>query len=155
LKKISSNLFFLRKIFPAIWFGFLVFFLVIALASHLFEKNIIFLVQPCLMAVIGYFVMKKLVWNLVDEVYDCGEYLLIKNHGLEDKVMLSSIMNVSAITAMNPPRVTLALAKESIFGTEITFSPKKPPFQFNFFPKNPIVEDLIIRVDAARSKRTV
>ena len=43
----------------------------------------------------GYFVMKKLVFDLVDEVWDDGEALLIKNRGQEERVALRDIKNVS------------------------------------------------------------
>ena len=43
----------------------------------------------------GYFVMKKLVFDLVDEVWDDGEALLIKNRGQEEHVALRDIKNVS------------------------------------------------------------
>jgi hypothetical protein len=50
---------------------------------------------------------------------------------------------------MNPPRITLKLARPGRFGDEVVFLPQKP-FSFNVFAKNPIAEDLILRVDAAR-----
>jgi hypothetical protein len=63
-------------------------------------------------------------------------------------------MNVSALTQMNPPRVTLRLAVPSVFGPEITFTPARP-FTLIPFAKNEIAEDLIVRVDWARAKRAV
>lgn len=113
-----------------------------------------FFVGPVAMAVIGFMVMKKLVWNLVDEVYDCGEFLLIKNRGEQERVLLSNIMNVSASTMMNPPRITLRLVNPGKFGNEIAFSPTTP-FSFNPFAKNPVAEGLIVRVDRARASRVV
>ena len=65
----SSFTVFHKKVFPAIWFGFLALFLVTATLNGPAEKNLILLVFPVLMAVFGYFLMKKLVWDLVDEVY--------------------------------------------------------------------------------------
>jgi hypothetical protein len=38
------------------------------------EKDVMFFVGPVLMAAFGFFLMKNLVWNLVDEVYDCGDF---------------------------------------------------------------------------------
>jgi hypothetical protein len=112
------------------------------------------LVVPILMAVFGFFIMKHLVWDMADEVYDCGDSLLIRIRGKEDVILLSNIMNVSASTYMNPPRVTLRLVTPSRFGREVVFSPIVG-FRLNPFAKNHVIEDRIVRVDQARSKRAV
>jgi hypothetical protein len=98
--------------------------------------------------------MKKLVWDLADEVYDCGDFLLVRKRDEEDRVPLSNVMNVNASTYVNPPRITLRLVTPGRFGNEIAFSPIAG-FRLNPFAKNKIAEDLIVRVDRARSKRTV
>ncbi|HEX5126530.1 MAG TPA: hypothetical protein VFW00_07300 [Rhodocyclaceae bacterium] len=153
MKKISSgSLFITKKIFPIVWFGFLTFFVIQSLALGAHKESYLFLLVPCLMGVFGYFMMKKIVWDLVDEAYDCGDYLLFRNGKLEDRVLLSDIMNVSASTMVNPPRITLRLRKPSKFGTEISFSPMSRR-SLNPFRKNAIAEDLIVRVDQARLKR--
>ncbi|MCX5848549.1 MAG: hypothetical protein NTW65_03780, partial [Deltaproteobacteria bacterium] len=79
MKKLSSgSIFFYKRIFPAIWFGFIVFFILTGLFAN--RKNnssdIMIFVVPVLMAVVGYFVMKNLVFDLIDEVYDEGLSLL-------------------------------------------------------------------------------
>ena len=61
-------------------------------------------------------------------------------------------MNVSSTTFSNPPRITLRLVKQGKFGKEIAFQPAG--FSLNPFAKNPIAEDLIVRVDDARTRRT-
>lgn len=110
-----------------------------------------FIIMPCLMGVFGFFLMKKLVGDLVDEVYDAGDFLLIKNRGEEERVPLSNIINVSASAFVNPPRVSLRLRHSGKFGAEVTFSPAVG-LRLLPFTKIPIVEDLIVRVDRARSK---
>ncbi len=107
------------------------------------------------MAVVGFLVMKRFIWDLVDEVYDGGDFLLIKNRGREHRLALADVMNVSASLNVNPPRITLRIAKQSgtgPLGSEVSFSPKKP-FTMNPFAKNPTFEDLMVRVDRARSSR--
>jgi len=137
------------------WFGFIAVFVGVALLSGAArETNGAFLLGPCLMAVFGYFFMKRFVWDLVDEVYDCGDFLLVRNRGMEENVALSNIMNVSMSIGANPPRLELRLVKPGRFGTEIAFSPTRP-FSFNPFVRNPVAEDLMVRVDRARSKRAV
>jgi hypothetical protein len=117
-------------------------------------EGFLFLIGPAFMVVLGFVVMKKLVWDLVDEVYDCGDFLLIRNRGEEERIALSNIMNVNASTLMNPPRITLRLVNRGKLGQEIAFSPITG-FTVDPFAKNKVAEDLIIRVDQARSKRAV
>lgn len=153
MKKISSNgLVFTKRVFPILWFGFLVVFLSLSIAGGAYQEDVVFLIGPCVMAVFGFFLMKKLIWDLVDEVHDCGDTLLVRNRGEEERVALSNIMNVNASMNMRPPRITLRLAKSGKFGSEISFSPVTP-FTLNPFARNPIVDDLIVRVDEARAKR--
>ncbi len=152
MKKISSGMtFFSKKIFPLFWFGFLLLFMVITISSGALQKDPMFLVIPLIMVGIGYWVMKMIVWDLADEVFDCGSYLLVKNGDIEDRIYLADVMNVSAVPYMNPPRITLRLRKANKLGTEISFSPITG-FRLNPFAKNAIAEDLILRVDKERSK---
>jgi hypothetical protein len=56
---------------------------------------------------------------------------------------------VSHATFTNPPRITLTLRYPCRFGKDMTFSPLA---RLNPFSKNPIAEELIERVDAARQR---
>lgn len=151
MAKISAkSMFFIKKLFPLLWFGVLGFFAVTVLVV---DKSAAFiLIVPLVMTVLGYYMMKVLIWDLVDEVYDCGDSLLAKNAGQEERIPLSSIMNVSATTLMNPQRVTLRLVKPGKLGSDVSFSPVSS-FKLNPFTPNPIAEDLMVRVDQARSRR--
>ena len=155
MRRISSrSTIFSKRIFPLVWFGFLAFFIVTTVVSGAVEKDFMFLVVPIGMAIFGFFLMKKLVWDLADEVYDCGDSLLIRSRGEDETIPFSNIMNVSGSTNMNPPRITLRLVAPSKFGTEVSFSPIVG-FTLNPFAKNPVMEELIVRVDQARSRRAV
>jgi hypothetical protein len=153
MQRISSRAtFWFKRVFPTIWFGFLALFSAVALFANVVGKQPqvpFFLVVPALMAAIGYFVMKKLVFNLADEVWDDGSALIVKNKGQDDRIALANIINVSYSPLINPPLVTLMLRQPSVFGTEISFS---APVRFMPFTKSPLLEDLIRRVDAARRK---
>lgn len=107
------------------------------------------LIAPILITVIGYFVFKKLIWDLVDEVWDDGDTLIIRNRNQEERVALWEISNVSYSIFVNPPRVTILLRRPSIFGKEISFS---PPATFWPFSRSPIVVELIERIDAKRRR---
>lgn len=145
---------FYKYVFPVIWFGFLAMFLVGGWVSGALQQAPVFLVMPCVMAVFGYFLFKKMLWVLADEVEDYGTYLVVRNRNEEATIELLNIMNVSATTNMNPPHVTLRLLQPCRLGGEVVFAPARGGFSFNPFKKNEIVEDLIVRVDKARRTRT-
>lgn len=150
MKKISSGATVIhKKIFPIFWFGGLAAFLGVSLRTPMEPGAGVFLLMPVIMGVFGFVVMKKLVWDLADEVQDGGDYLLIRKGDEQERVPLANIMNVSASSYTNPPRITLRLVKPGKFGGEVTFTPRIK-FSLNPFARNPIVEDLIVRVDAAR-----
>jgi hypothetical protein len=151
MKKLSSKAtFFHKRIFPFIWFGFLGVFLCAGLFANSVgnQPGIMFLAVPAGMAVFGYFIMKKLVWDLIDEVYDEGTSLLFRNGGKEVRVSLKDIKNVSYSTMTNPPRVTLSIRYKTGLGEELSFSPQASLVPFK---KNEDIERLIDRIDKARS----
>ena len=153
MTKISSGrTWFHKRVFPVVWFGIIGVVLVVAFVADAFRKAPVALIAPVVMAIFGFFLMKKLVWDLVDEVYDGGDYLVVKNGGMEERIPLSNIMNVNASTLVNPPRVTLRLVNRGRFGNEIAFSPVMP-FTLNPFARNQVADDLMVRVDKARSRR--
>jgi hypothetical protein len=146
---------FYKRGFPLLWFGFLGVVTAVVLVSGAFaELGVVSLLVPFSMLILGYFLMKHLLWDLVDAVYDAGDFLLVKNREHELRVPLDEIMNVSASVAVNPPRITLRLKGESArgpLGAEVSFLPERR-YSLNPFAKNPIAEDLIVRVDRARSR---
>ena len=153
MQRISSRMtFFYKRVFPIIWFGFLVLFMGIPFAKSLFGGSVSgppieFLLVPAIMMVVGYLTMKKFVFDLVDEVLDAGDALLIRNGHNEERVAFSEIMNVGYSPLMNPPRVTLSLRNPRTFGDQVSFC---APVSFMPFSTSPIIDELIKRVDAAR-----
>jgi len=131
------------------WFGFLFYFVLTSIFAKS-EQNgfdIMFIAIPIFMAVFGYIIMKKLVFDLIDEVHDEGSSLLFKNSGQEVRVSLKDIKNVSYSFMINPPKVTLRLRHKTELGDELSFS---PPSSFIPFKKNRDIEELIDRIDKAR-----
>jgi hypothetical protein len=154
MKKISSKSTFLyKRIFPLFWFGFVAFFFASAIGSGSGVRHPVFLGVPILLGVFGFFLMKKLVWSLADEVYDNGDHLIVKKGGEQEVVPLSRIINVSVSENTNPRRVTLRLARDCRFGGEVSFTPVGR-LSLNPFAKIEVAEDLIVRVDRARADRT-
>ena len=154
MKQLSSRrAWFYKRLFPVLWFGVLGVVGIGMLVSGVAVRQPQILIGPCMMAVIGFVVMKQLIWDLVDEVLDAGDYLIVRNGGQEEHVALSNIMNVSATTMMNPPRITLRLVTPGKFGSEISFSPVVP-FGLRLSRRSPVADDLIERAYRARTSRT-
>jgi hypothetical protein len=139
----------MKKIAPVIWLCVIVAIVATGLQQGAFQREPWVLLMPLVLAVAGIFVYRKMIWVLADEVYDGGDFLTVRKGSEEETVPLANIINVSAATQTNPPRITLKLATPGRFGDEVVFSPVRP-LSFNVFAKNPTAEDLIIRVDAAR-----
>jgi hypothetical protein len=150
MKKLSSrSTFFFKRIFPVILFGFIIFFILTAVFVDRRDRtaDVMIFVVPVFMAVVGYFIMKNLVFDLIDEVYDEGSTLLFKNNGKTVRINLTDIKNVSYSVMVNPPRVTISLRHKTEFGDELSFS---PPASLIPFKKNSDITELIDRVDKAR-----
>ena len=150
MRKLTSKAtFFHKKIFPLLWFGFLGVFLCMGLSANAsgHGPGIMFILFPIGMAVFGCFLMKKLVWDLIDEVYDEGATLLFRNGGKEVRVSLKDIKNVSYSIMSNPPKLTLSVRYKTDLGDELSFC---PPASWIPFKKNKDIEGLIDRIDKAR-----
>jgi hypothetical protein len=153
MKLISSKrTFFYKRMFPVLWFGFLAIFVLTAYLpgrrSHVGLTPM--LIVPVVMAIIGYTLFRRLLFDLADEVWDDGDALIVKNAGTEQRVALSNIINIGYSSLTNPERVTLTLRDGGTFGKEITFMPLARPFSFRWLSRNPIIDELIERVDRAR-----
>jgi len=147
---ISSKMtFFFKRIFPIIWFGSVAIFALFVLLNGP-DQDLSALIVPVLMAIIGYWFMKKLVFNLVDQVFDVGDALLVRNGDREERIALADIKNVNYSPYINPPQVTLSLRRPTVFGDTIAFC---APFRIMPLSSSPIIDRLVDRVDAARQKR--
>lgn len=136
-----------KRVFPLLWFGFLAFLAAAMIAEG--APRVELLLIPLVTAIVSYLLMRRLVFDLVDEVWDAGDALIVKNGNQEDRVPLSEIVNISQSFFSSPPRVTLTLNTPSRFGEKVTFSPST-----GFFPlaKKSIVTELAERVKAIQSR---
>src|SRR5271157_4549732 len=149
----SRMTFFYKRVFPIIWFGFLAVFFLIALVKGLATdpiSNLPFLIVPVVMAIVGYQLMKKMAFNLVDEVFDLGDALIVRNGGQEERIALADIKNVNFFPYMSPPQVTLSLRRPSVFGDTIVFC---APARIMPLSPSPMIEKLVDRIDGARRGR--
>jgi hypothetical protein len=153
MKRISSKRTVVyKRIFPVFWFGFIALFVMTDLlpGRRTHVEVIPMLLVPVVMAVIGYALFRRLLFDLVDEVWDNGDALIVKNAGVEERVPLRNIINIGYSLLTNPERVTLTLRDAGPFGKEITFMPLPRSFSFRWLSRNPIIDELIERVDQAR-----
>ncbi len=104
------------------------------------------------MSFVGYYYQRGFTGRLVDEVYDCGEYLLVRKGGAEQKVPLSSIINVNYAATRRAAMVSLLLEQPGPFGREIEFVPPTPAFTMVNAP-NATAQDLTQRAVRARAQR--
>ena len=152
MKRISSSwTLFYKRLFPIFWFGLCVVLLVPPLLRVLISgaPPVPFLFVPVVMIVFGFLIMRKLTFDLVDQVWDDGDSLLVRNRGEEQRVALADIKNVNYTPFLSPPRVVLSLRQKTVFGDQITFC---APVRFVPFSSSPVINDLIDRIDAARQK---
>ena len=142
----SRSTYFHKRILPVMWFGFLFAWACIAVAMRV----PVLVVVPSAMGVLGFLIMKKLMWDLADKVYDCGDCLLVRIGGVEERIALSNIVNFSSDIAFNRPRrVELRLATPGRLGVRVAFIPK-PWLRGNPFVRNAVTQDLMERVQRAR-----
>ena len=148
MQRISSKLTCLyKRVFPAVWFGVLALIVGVIVAASWAAKSwppLPFLIVPASLALIGYVIMEKLVFDLVDEVIDDKDALIIKNGQQEERVDLRDIVHVGFSQFVNPPRVTLSLRKPSSLGSEVSFC---APVRFSLFSPSPILKELAQRVE--------
>jgi hypothetical protein len=153
MEVLSSRMtFFYKRVFPAIWCGFIVLFTATAFAAGAWRTEPVVLAAPAVMLVFGFFLFRSLLWNLADEVRDGGNVLVVRKGGVEERVRLADILNVDMNRFTNPRRLSLRLRTPGKFGDEIAFIPAWSSRQFNPLARNPIAESLVRRVDAARQE---
>ena len=152
MRRISSGwTFFYKRVFPAMWFGFLVLFVgIFVFAGQRSGDFFPFVIVPVAMIGFGYFIMKKLVFDLVDEVWVDGHTLIVNNKGEEERIAFTDVKNVNYSPYVNPPRVTVSLRRTTKFGDQVTFC---APVRFVPFTSSPVIADLIDQIDEARDKR--
>jgi len=133
IQRVSSRVTFLyKRVFPIVSLGFFVVFLTLPVAVG--DASPEFIIVPLAILVVGSIIIKKFAFDLVDEVWDAGDALIVRNRNQEDRIPLSSIVNVSYSPWINPPRVTLTLRAPSSFGHRVVFCGPVPSVPFEDSP---------------------
>ena len=100
------------------------------------------------MSFMGFMLLKKMVWDLADEVYDNGDSLVFRKGRIEQIVRLKDIINIDYTHMGSPERVVVHTREKGTIGNELAFS---VPMRLNFFKKDPYVRELIDRVDKSKN----
>jgi hypothetical protein len=144
--------FFHKRLFPLAWFGGVAIFAAIGIVEIARNQAPLFVVfVPIGMLLFGFFLMKRLVFDLLDEVYLDNDHIVIRNGGAEDRFRVQNILNVDCSVMTSPERITLTLHEPCGFGSEITFS---PPTRLWPFGRHPLAKELIQLAHGDRALRT-
>jgi hypothetical protein len=110
------------------------------------------LIFPIFMLGVLSFVFYVIFHGLVDEVWDDGDALVVKDKGQQVRVPLYEIINVGYSQMSNPQRITLTLRNLTLLGREISFVPERT-YTWGFWGRNKLIDELVVRVDAARRSK--
>lgn len=141
----SSGTYYIKRIVPPAIGGVAVLALVAAYVagSHVGWAGLLVAGVAVIAVPVGYLILSKTLFNVVDEVWDDGDALVIKDRGREARIALRDIADATYRSWFNPPRVTLRLWRPSVFGPQITFS---APVRVVPLTVNPAIDDLIKRI---------
>lgn len=152
MTRISSKAtFFQKRVFPVLLFGLLAFVLVsVAEAAAAHGVPVIVGIAVVLVVLVYvFFLTKRLMFDLADEVWDAGDSLEVRRGAVEVRIPFGQIRNVSYTVMTNPNRVTLNLREAGPLGDEVSFS---APTSWVPFRKSPVILDLIDRIEQARTR---
>jgi len=142
---------FFKDRFPLFAYGFLIAWSITGsvFTIRLGEFDAMFIIVPIGIVLILQFTMKLLVNDLVDAVYDDGDFLIVRNVDVEDRIALSNVTGINhAYYMQNPPRISLFLREESKFGKKVSFM---LPYKL-FLGTHPLVKELKERVKSFEAK---
>lgn len=157
MRRLSSSMtFFYKWVFPVIWLGLVGFGIVTGFFSeHVGQHpppDPMVVVIPIFMFVFGFFLFRRLLGGLVDEVTLDGDTLIVKKGDEQLRVSLAEVINVNSLNAVNPRRISLRLRNNTRLGRDIDFIPAgRRPLRFLGMTRlDPLAEELIDRIDALR-----
>ena len=113
-----------------------------------------FAIIPVALAILLFGIYRKLIADLMDEVFDAGDYLIIRNKGAEERIDLANIINVNHSVAMNPARITLTLRTPCRFGEKVSFCPEVKWTDIKALGFNiALADDFVRRIEALRARQ--
>ncbi|HTE40679.1 MAG TPA: hypothetical protein VK629_07610 [Steroidobacteraceae bacterium] len=125
---------------------------VVSTKTPLTQGQWILMLLPILVAGVGMFITKQFVWQLMDEMYDCGDHLLAKRGSEQRVIPLAHILSVSKSKGRY---IELLLTSTGTFGRQVTFAARRTSADrvIHPFGRSPIYKDLVDRVAAAKANR--
>lgn len=149
MKKISGQMVLIKKIFPGFVLSFFGIAIALGLSSGITKENGVGLLVLIGFSIYTLLIFKRMLWDLADEVLDCGDSLIFRESGTKTKVMLSDITHVEYHYGYSPERVTVFVNASSGNKYEFVFCPKGE-WRFSRRDKNPLVLDLIVRIEQSK-----
>jgi len=152
----SSSTFFYKWVFPLIWLGLVGFVFVMGFFSpHIRQyppPDPVIVAMPIIMLFAGFFLFRRLLGGLADEVMLDGDTLIVKKGDEQLRIALAEVINVNSLSAVNPRRISLRLRNSTRLGRDIDFIPAgRRPFRLLGMTRlDPLAEELIDRIDALR-----
>jgi len=149
-RRISSGISLLiNKIFPLVWFGvWSVFFVFFIFSAEKQNTGWLMLVVLFVVGMLAQFAINR----LTEEVFLVDDSLILVQAGTEEFVSLTRIDSVEVVNGEGLS-VVLQLCDVSKFGQRIEFVPATG-FFFNPFKEVPVVDELRVRIAAAKARAT-
>lgn len=143
----SSTTFFYKRIFPVLFFAILATVIVVALKDATAGVPWSPVILVVALAAAGTLFMRKLLFDLLDQVFDDGAALVLKKGDRQERVALGDIESVHYSRFVNPPRIVLTLRRSTIFGDRVAFL---PPLEAMPILGSDVARDLTVRTERAR-----
>ena len=142
MRIVSDSPYYLRRVFPYLWFGGM-----LAIASMIFLEEQLSndgAVAAIVVGITGFVVARKLASYLMDEVKDDEESLFFRRGDLEQRVYLRDIRKIRSNNAW----ITVLTSTKGVMGKRLSFV---LPSRFFHFSKHPYFIELKERVENARN----
>ncbi len=91
-------------------------------------------------------IFKAFVWDLVDDVEDCGDALVLRKGGVEQRILLKDIISFD-YSPTSPPSASVWTKTEGPLGSPVTI---RIPLTINPFSTPTYVTDLQERIYRAK-----
>lgn len=143
MRKVSASPFYLRNVFPILWFGGLLFLSMNVFGNPGLSNDVGYALIAT--GIVGSILSRVLALKLADEVYDEGDSLLMRRNDTEQRIYLNQIRKISI---HNNTWITLKTTNEGALGKSIRFA--LIPKLFNF-KKHPYFIELQGRVESAKN----
>lgn len=150
MKRLSSRVTLIYKwVLPAAWLLALLVAAAFAAFNGHWPDNLPTFGLVMVLAASSYFAFDRMFWDMADLVWDRGDRLLVKHHGIQSVVVLSNIEAVTGLRLGRLRRVTLQLGQPVDGRKSLVFMTPRP---LNPYAADRVREDLEQRARDARER---